>query len=46
MSTAVFRGKVFRARIRTVLKTAKQTDRTPAQRYSVIDELVERLTGK
>jgi hypothetical protein len=46
LSTAAFRGKVFRARIRTVKKTAKQSDRTPAQQYSVIDELLERLTGK
>ncbi|WP_447983229.1 hypothetical protein [Nitrospira sp. Nam74] len=45
ISTAVFRGKVFRARIRTVKKTAKQSDRTPAQQYSVIDEVLERLTG-
>jgi len=45
MSTIVFRAKVFRVRFRTVMKTAKQTDRTPAQRYSVIDELLDRLTG-
>ena len=45
LSTKAFRGKVFRARIRTVKKTSKQSDRTLAQQYSVIDELVERLTG-
>jgi len=37
MSTKVFRNKVFRARIRTVGKTASQKTRTIAQRYSVRD---------
>ena len=46
MSTAVFRNKVFRVRMRKVLKTSKQTDRTPAQQYSVVDELLEVLVGK
>lgn len=46
MSTAIFKNKVFRARMRKVLKTAKQTDRTPAQQYSVVDELLEVLTGR
>ncbi len=46
MSTSVFRNKVFRVRMRKVLKTAKQTDRTPAQQYSVIDELLEARTGR
>jgi hypothetical protein len=46
MSTAVFKNKVFRVRMRKVLKTAKQTDRTPAQQYSVVDELLEVLVGK
>lgn len=41
MSTKVFRNKVFRARIRTVTRTAKQMIRTTAQQYSVIDELLE-----
>jgi len=46
MSTSVFRNKVFRVRLRKVLKTAKQIARTPAQRYSVIDELLEAQTGR
>ena len=46
MSTTVFRNKVFRARMRKVLKTSKQTDRTPAQQYSVVDELVEIMVGR
>ena len=41
MNTAVFKNKVFRARMRKVLKTSKQIDRTPAQQYSVVDELLE-----
>jgi len=46
MSTAVFRHKVFRVRMRTVRKTANQTDRTPAQQYSVVDELLEVMVGR
>ena len=46
ISTAVFRNKVFRVRMRKVLKTAKQTDRTPAQQYSVVDVLLEVLVGR
>lgn len=46
MSVAVFQNKIFRARMRKVLKTANQTDRTPAQQYSVVDELLEVLTGR
>jgi hypothetical protein len=46
MSTRIFRNKIFRARMRKVLKTAKQTDRIPAQQYSIIDELLEVLVGK
>ncbi|MDA2909798.1 hypothetical protein MYX04_02570 [Nitrospiraceae bacterium AH_259_D15_M11_P09] len=46
MSTSVFRNKVFRVRLRKVLKTAKQIARTPAQQYSVIDELLEAQTGR
>ena len=41
ISTAVFKNKVFRVRMRKVLKTSKQIDRTPAQQYSVVDELLE-----
>jgi len=40
MSPTVFKNKVFRVRMRTVLKTAKQTDRTPEQQYSIVDELL------
>ena len=43
LSTAVFKNKVFRVRMRQVLKTVKQTKRTEAQRYSVIDDLLEVL---
>jgi len=46
MSTSVFKNKIFRVRMRKVLKTAKQLDRTPEQQYSVIDELLEVLTGR
>jgi len=46
MSTAVFKNTVFRVRMRKVLKTSNQTDRTPAQQYSVVDELLEVLVGK
>jgi hypothetical protein len=46
MSTAIFRNKVFRARMRMVRKKANQTDRTPAQRYSVVDELLEVMVGR
>ena len=46
MSTVIFHGKVFRARMRTVRKNANQTDRTPAQQYSVVDELLEVLVGR
>jgi len=46
MSMAVFKNKVFRARMRKVLKTAKQTDRTPAQQYSVVDELLAVIAGR
>lgn len=46
MSTAIFKNKVFRARMRTVKKTSKQIDRTPAQQYSVVDELLEVTVGR
>ena len=41
MSTSVFRNKVFRVRMRKVLKTAGKKDRSPAQQYSVIDDLLK-----
>ena len=46
MSTAVFKNKVFRARMRKVLKTSKQINRTSAQQYSVVDELLEVTVGR
>lgn len=45
MSTAIFKHKVFRAKMRKVLKTSKQIERTPAQQYSVVDELLEVTVG-
>ena len=46
MSTAVFKNKVFRVRMRKVLKTANQDDRTPEQQYSVVDQLLQVMVGK
>ncbi len=46
MSTTIFRNKVFRARVRTVLHTAQKQVRTAAQRYSLVDCLVEVVVGK
>jgi hypothetical protein len=46
MSTAVFKNKVFRVRMRKVLKTANQVDRTPEQQYSVVDQLLQVMVGK
>jgi hypothetical protein len=46
MSVNVFQKKVFRVRMRTVRKTANQTERTPAQQYSVVDELLEIMAGQ
>ena len=45
MSTSIFKNKIFRVRVRRVIKTAKQLDRTPAQQYSVVDELLEVMVG-
>ncbi len=45
MSTKEFRNKVFLARVRTVTKTAKQSQRTAEQQYSVVDELLRILAG-
>ena len=44
MSTKVFRGKVFLAQIRAVPTNAKNLPRTLLLQYSVIDDLLERLT--
>jgi hypothetical protein len=46
MSTAVFRHKIFRVRLRTVRKNAKQIALSPAQQYSVVDELLDVQTGQ
>lgn len=46
MSTAIFKNKVFRAKMRKVLKTSKGISRTPAQQYSVVDELLEVRVGQ
>jgi hypothetical protein len=40
MNTRVFCDKVFRARMRTVTKDADKHARTPAQQYSLIDDLL------
>lgn len=45
MSTAVFRNKVFRAKIRVVTDTAKQKERPIQEQYSVIDSLLEVMAG-
>ena len=46
MSTKVFRKKIFRARFRTVRRTAQQMIRTKSQQYSVIDQLIEVVAGE
>ena len=46
LPVSVFRNKIFRARVRTVLRTSKKgMVRTREQQYSVIDELLEVLAG-
>lgn len=45
MSTKVFRKKVFRGKVRTVLKTAHQTLRNLEQQYSVVDQLLTVQAG-
>jgi hypothetical protein len=45
LSTAVFRNKLFIARVRTVRITSKQMELTPEAQYSVIDELIEVAAG-
>ena len=44
MSTSVFRGKVFLAKVRIPPKNAKNVARLPLLQYSIIDDLLERLT--
>ncbi len=43
-STKVFRGKVFLANVRTVIKNSKNLPRPPASQYSIIENLLERRT--
>jgi hypothetical protein len=45
LSAEVFKGKVFRASIRTVTGNSKQKPLSELQKYSVIDELLELLAG-
>lgn len=40
LSTSVFRKKYFRARVRTIEVSAKNTKRALGARYSIIDELL------
>ena len=45
LTTRVFKNQIFRARVRTVRHTSRQEIRTPAQQYSVIDDLLEIIAG-
>jgi hypothetical protein len=45
MSTNVFRGKVFLAKVRTPPNNAKNVARLPLLQHSIIDDLLERLTN-
>ena len=46
LPVSVFRNKIFRGRVRTVLRTSKKgIVRTREQQYSVIDELLAVLVG-
>ena len=40
MSTRVFKGKIFKLRLRTVATNARQEQLAPEQQYSVIDRLI------
>lgn len=44
ISTKEFRGKVFLLKVRTVTKNAKNLSLPPLLQYSVIDDVLERLT--
>ncbi len=41
----IFRGSLFRIRTKTITKNQDQTEKPTDLRYSVVDCLVERLTG-
>jgi hypothetical protein len=43
MSLVVFRHKIFKVRVRTVTRGARQEPLPPANRYSLVDQLVERI---
>ena len=45
LTTRVFKNKIFLARVRTVRQTSRQEIRTPAQQYSIIDDLLETVAG-
>lgn len=45
MSTKVFRGKVFLAKVRRVNKNAQNSPRPLLLQYSIIDDLLDRLTN-
>lgn len=45
LSTGVFKNKVFRVKIRKVIRDSKQQTLTAAQQYSVIDRLIEVAAG-
>jgi hypothetical protein len=42
MSTIVFKGKLFRAKVKTVENTSKGNKRIPQLQYSIIDDLIKR----
>ena len=44
MGTKVFRGKVFLAKVRTVKKNVKGASHSLFSQYSIIDDLLDRLT--
>jgi len=45
LSMKLFEGRVFVVRVRTVIADRKQSTLSEQQRYSVIDRIVEVLTG-
>ena len=45
LSTKVFRGKYFRARVTVVGKTAKNASRATPTHYSIVEELIEVYAG-
>lgn len=45
LSTSVFRGKYFRARVKTVASASNQTTRALGAKYSIIDDLLHIEAG-